>query len=206
MAAPAAATAVTAGTHVSVRLPHVGALPATVEGAEAGALLLVLAVPDSRVARLGGAAVSVEVVTGRGIQRFGGRLAVEPGRAEVLRVTLDGEAERIQRRDYARVEAVVPVRLTGVDEPVDGETTTRNVSGNGMLVHDPWRMPLGIDVRIELEVEAGAPRVHALGRVVREAGTDLKGIRFDDIGRDDEERLIRFVRARELAALRLGRR
>jgi PilZ domain len=206
MTPSAVAPAVSAGTHVSVRLPHVGALPATVERAEAGALLLVLAIPDARVSRLGGAAVSVEATTGRGIQRFGGTLVLQPGRPDLLRVVLDGAAERIQRRDWARVEAVVPVRVHGIDEPVGGETCTRNVSGGGLLFVDPWHMPLGTDVRIELEVEPGAAPVHALGRVVREAGAELKGVRIDGIARDDEERLMRFVRARELAALRMGRR
>jgi PilZ domain len=206
MAAAATAPAVPAGTHVSVRLPHVGAVPATVEATEAGALVLTLAVAESGVARLGGAAVSVEVTSGRGIQRYGGTLQLQPNRPERLRVVLDGDAERIQRRDWARVDAVVPVRVQGVDEPLGGETSTRNVSGRGLLVLDPWRMPLGTDVRIELEVEPGTEPVRALGRVVREAASDLKGIRIDGIARDDEERLVRFVRARELAALRMGRR
>lgn len=205
MAAPAAAPAVSAGTHVSVRLPHVGAMPATVEVAEGDTLVLVLAVHEPRVARLGGSAVSVEVTGGRGIHRYRGTLALQAGRPELLRVTLDGGSERIQRRDWARIEAVVPVKVEGIDEPIGGETTTRNMSGGGVLVHDLWHLPLGTDVRVEIEVEPGAP-VRALGRVVREAGPDLKGIRFDDLSREDEERLLRFVRARELAALRMGHR
>jgi hypothetical protein len=206
MAASAAAPAVSPGTHVSVRLPRVGALPATVEASADGTVVLVLAVAEPRVRRLAGAEVSVEVKTGRGIQRFGGTLSLHPDRPELLRVSVAGEAERIQRRDYARVDAVVPVRVRAIAEPLGGETSTLNVSANGLLVVDPWRMPLGLDVRVELEVEPGAPPVHALGRVVREAATDKKGIRIDDIARDDEERLCRFVRARELASLRMGRR
>ena len=66
-------------------------------------------------------------------------------------------------------------------------------------------MPLGIDVRIELEVEPGAEPIRALGRVVREPAPDQKGIRIDNIARDDEERLVRLVRERELAALRMSR-
>jgi hypothetical protein len=204
-AAPAAAPPVTPGTHVSVRLVHVGALPATIEAVEPGAIRAVLAVPDSRVRRLAGTEVSVEVTSGRGIQRYVGSLELDGKRAELLRVVLTGEAERIQRREWARIDAIVPVRLRGVDEPVEGATTTLNVSGGGMLVNDPWNMPLGIDVRIELEVESGGPPVRALGRVVREGGSDRKGVRILDMGRDDEERLVRFVRERERAALRLAR-
>jgi c-di-GMP-binding flagellar brake protein YcgR len=204
-AAPVAPPAVAPGTHVSVHLLHVGALPATVEAAEPGALRVALAVADARVRRLAGTEVAVEVTTGRGIQRFSGVLELDAARAELLRIVLSGDAERIQRREWARVEAVVPVHLHGLEEPVDGDTTTLNVSGGGILVNDPWNMPLGIDVRMELQVEPGGQPIRALGRVVREMGKDRKGVRILDISRDDESRLVRFVRERELAALRLAR-
>jgi hypothetical protein len=193
------------GQHVQVRLPHVGALPATVEAVTGVALTAVLAVPDSRVSRLVGSEVTVEWTTGRGIQRLLGKLELEPGRAELLCVTVHGDVERIQRREWARVEAIVPARVRGIDEDIGGETTTLNISGGGVLVKDLWGLPLGLDVRIEIEAEAGGPPIRALGRVVREAAKDEKGVRIDDIARDDEERLVRLVRERERAALRTAR-
>jgi PilZ domain len=194
-----------AGEHVQVSLPHIGYLPATVEAAEPGAVVVVLAVEDARVKRLGGAEVAVEHATGRGINRFGGTLQLDERRPELLRVLIQGEAERIQRREWARVDATLPVRVKGIDEPVGGDTVTLNISGGGILVKDPWRMPLGIDVRIELEAEPGCEPIRALCRVVREPASDQKGIRIDNIARDDEERLVRLVRDRELAALRMSR-
>jgi PilZ domain len=194
-----------AGDHVQVSLPHVGQLPATVESAEPGVLVLALAVGDPRVKRLAGSEVGVEHATGRGINRFGGILHLDDKRPEILRVAVVGDAERIQRRDWARVDATLAVRVKGIDENVGGETVTLNISGGGILVKDPWRMPLGIDVRIELEVEPGAEPIRALCRVVREPARDQKGIRIDNIAREDEERLVRLVRERELAALRMAR-
>ncbi|HEX5617817.1 MAG TPA: PilZ domain-containing protein [Solirubrobacteraceae bacterium] len=191
------------GEHVQLSLPHVGLLPATVASVEAGAVVLVLAVKDPRVNRLAGSEVAIEYKTGRGIQRFGGILQIESG--EQLRVVMQGEAERIQRREWARVEAVLPVSVKGIDEPVGGETQTLNISGGGVLIKDKWNMPLGIDVRIELTAEPGAQPIRALGRVVRVAGTEEKGVRIDSISREDEERLVRLVRERELAALRMSR-
>jgi c-di-GMP-binding flagellar brake protein YcgR len=193
------------GQHVHLRLPHVGALPATIEGFANGTLTAALAVPDNRVHRLAGAEVTVEWTTSRGIQRFLGKLELDPGRPEILRVALHGDVERIQRREWARVEAVVPVRVQGIDEDIGGESTTLNISGGGVLVKDLWNLPLGLDVRVELTPEPGKPPIRALGRVVREAAKDLKGVRIDDIGRDDEERLVRLVRDRERAALRMAR-
>ena len=203
MAVAAPSPSIPSGEHVQLNLPHIGLLPATVAGVEAGVISLVLAVKDARVQRLAGQEVAVEYKTGRGIQRYGGILQIESG--ETLRVVMQGEAERIQRREWARVDAVLPITVKGIDEPVGGETQTLNVSGGGVLIKDKWDMPLGIDVRIELQAEAGAPPIRALGRVVRVAGTDEKGVRIDSIAREDEERLVRLVRERELAALRMSR-
>jgi c-di-GMP-binding flagellar brake protein YcgR len=204
MAATMSSPSIPAGEHVQVSLPHIGHLPATVESTEPGAVVLVLAVGDARVTRLAGAEVAVEHATGRGINRFAGTLQLDERRPDQLRIVLTGDSERIQRREWARVEATLPITVKGVDEPVGGETVTLNISGGGVLVKDPWRMPLGIDVRIEIEVEAGS-RIQALGRVVREPAADQKGIRIDSIARDDSERLVRLVRERELAALRMSR-
>jgi PilZ domain-containing protein len=205
MAVSAPAPSIPSGEHVQLSLPHVGLLPATVAACEAGAIVLILAVKDPRVRRLAGGEVAVEYKTGRGIQRFSGILQLDDSRPEQLRVVMQGEAERIQRREWARVEAILPITVQGIDEKIGGETTTLNISGGGVLVSDKWNMPLGIDVRIELQTDLKSPPIRALGRVVRVAGKDEKGIRIDSIGREDEERLVRLVRERELAAARMAR-
>lgn len=205
MTATALPPVVAPGLHVQLRLPHSIVLPATIDSMAGGTIVAVLAVADNRVPRLAGAELTVEWVTGRGIQRILGRLELDPKRSEVVRVAVHGDVERIQRREWARIPAVVPVRVQGIDEKIGGDSNTLNVSGGGVLVKDLWHLPLGLDVRIEVEVEPGKPPIRALGRVVREAAKDEKGIRIDDISRDDEERLVRFVRERERAALRMER-
>jgi hypothetical protein len=74
-----------------------------------------------------------------------------------------------------------------------------------VLITDKWRLPLGIDVRIELQLEPDGPPLRALGRVVRLASETEKGIRIEDMARADEDRLIKFIRERERAELRLAR-
>ena len=194
------------GQKVSVRLPYVGALPASVEATGPGVLTVALAVPDARVHRLGGSEVAVEVTSSRGIQRFNGRLVLR-GRSDVFDVQLGSDMERIQRREWARVGTVVPIRVVPVGEPdiQAGETSTLNVSGGGVLIRDLWHLPLGIDVRVEIVIEPSQPPVRALARVVRDAGPERRGLRFDDIDSRDTERLMRFVRARERAELRVAR-
>ncbi len=194
------------GQKVSVRLQYVGALPATVEAVAPGLLTVALTVPDNRVNRLEGTEVAVECTSSRGIQRFGGRLVLR-GRSDVFDIEVGGDMERIQRREWARVGTVVPIRVEIVDEPdlEGGETSTLNLSGGGVMILDPWRLPLGIDARVEIVIDAGQPPVRALARVVRDAGPQHKGLRFDDIEPQDSERLMRFVRERERAELRMAR-
>jgi len=205
MAVSTPAPSIPSGEHVHLSLPHVGLLPATVSSVEAGAIVLVLTVKDARVHRLVGGEVAVEYKSGRGIQRFGGILEVDDGRPDLLRVVTFGEAERIQRREWARVDTILPISVQAIDESIGGATTTLNVSGGGVLVSDKWDMPLGTDVRIELQADPKDPPIRAMGRVVRMAGKDEKGIRIDSIAREDEERLVRLVRERERAALRMSR-
>src|ERR1700710_772038 len=101
MSAPASAPTLTSGLHVIVRNVHVGMLPATVEKGAGAPVAAALAVKDERVQRLVGHEMAVEVTTGRGIHRYTGTLAAQ--RSGVLTITLSGDIERIQRREFVRV-------------------------------------------------------------------------------------------------------
>jgi hypothetical protein len=186
----------------------VGALPATVEATTTTSLTVALAVPDARINRLDGSEVAVECTSARGIQRIGGRVVLR-GRADVFDIEVGGDMERIQRREWARVGSVVPIRVELVGEPDieigTGETQTLNLSGGGVLINDPWGLPLGVDARLAITIEPTQPPVRALARVVRDAGPDRRGLRFDGIDPQDSERLMRHVRERERAELRMAR-
>jgi PilZ domain len=197
------APSLAAGQHVIVRNVHVGMLPATIEKADAATVTVALAVKDERVQRLVGHEMAVEITSGRGIHRYTGTLSGE--RAGSLTITLSGDVERIQRREFVRVATHLDVTVHGVDEEVGGETTTLDLSISGMRVTDKFNLPLGIDVRIELKLPDGPP-LSALGRVVRVGSEeDQKGIRFDSVSRADEDRLMRYIRDREVKALRASR-
>ena len=61
-------------------------------------------------------------------------------------------------------------------------------------------------MRIELKLPGDGPPVTSLGRVVRAgAEADQKGIRLDGLARADEDRLMRYIREREVQALRAAR-
>jgi hypothetical protein len=206
MAATMSAPLLENGEQVSVVMPHIGAMPAIVEAVTGGSVKVVLAVPDDRVKRLAGQQVAIEKTSGRGIQRYSGSLAVGGKAGELLTITLRGDAERVQRRNFVRVPAVVPIKVISLEEGITaGDTTTINVSGSGVLIKDKWRLPLGIDVRIELHVDPEGEPLRALGRVVRYSSDEEKGIRIEDMARNDEDRLIKFIRERERAELRMAR-
>ena len=195
------------GEQVSVVLPHVGGLPATVEsvhGLRGQARARRARRPRQAARRPGG--VDREDDRRAASSASTGTLSVGGSKGELLTITLEGDVERVQRRDFVRIDAVVPIKIVSLEKGVTaGETTTLNVSGSGVLIKDKWRLPLGVDVRLEITLEPGAEPVRALGRVVRFSAEDEKGIRIDDMSRTDEDRLISFIRERERAALRLAR-
>jgi hypothetical protein len=203
MPAPAAIKAppLEPGQHVTVRTVHVGTISATVERVDGTALSVALTVKDPRYGRLVGQDIAVEMASGRGIYKHTGTLKGD--RDGVLSIELSG-VERIQRREFVRVPAHVTVNVRGVDEPLGGETVTLDISGGGIRISDPWSLPLGLDVRVELHLPSGVP-VSALGRVVRVAAENEKGIAIESLARADEDRLIRFIRERERQAMKTAR-
>jgi c-di-GMP-binding flagellar brake protein YcgR len=206
MAAAVSTPLLAPGEQVSVVLEHIGGLPATVETLQGSLVKVVLSVPDDRVKRLDGREVAIEKTSARGVQRYSGRLKVSGAKGEHLTITLEGDAERVQRRNFVRVPAIVPIKVISLEKGVTaGDTTTINVSGSGVLIKDKWRLPLGTDVRIELQLEPDGEPLRALGRVVRYSSEQEKGIRIEDVSRSDEDRLIKFIRERERAELRMAR-
>jgi hypothetical protein len=202
-AVSASAPSLQPGQHIQVRNVHLGALPATIDKLDGVVVKLALAVKDERIAWLVGHEMAIEATSGRGIHRYGGSLTAQSGGS--LTIALTGNVERIQRRDYVRVPAHLPIAVRGVEEKIGGDTHTVDVSGAGVLIADEWGLPLGLDVRVELRLPEGEP-VRSLGRVVRQGADDKqKGIRLDGLARADEDRLMKYIRDRELQALRAAR-
>lgn len=192
------------GQHVTIRHVLLGLLPGRIERSADKSITVALNVKDDRVHRLVGQEIAVEMMSGRGIYRFTGALQAE--KSGSLTIALTGDVERIQRREYVRIPAHLDVGVKGIDEDIGGQTTTHDVSGAGIQIADPWGLALGLDVRIELKLPGGGPPITSLGRVVRAgAEPDQKGIRLDGLARADEDRLMRYIREREVQALRAAR-
>lgn len=186
---------------VVVRLGAAEALPARVDRAEADCLTLVLSVPGRP--RDAEPAV-VEYVTPTGIHRIAGQLSSQSGDPSVVHLHRDAH-EVVQRREWARVEAVVPVDVRFEDPSLQlAATVTLNLSGGGALIRDPVGVPLGTPVWLEVHLDSEP--IRAQGTVVRKTSDGAKGVQIEAIADADRERIVRFVTERQRSHLRLRRR
>jgi len=199
--------------YVTVQLAQLGGLPAVVETEDDGQILLSLAVQvPAGIHRVLDRPVRIECISPRGIQRVTGHAAWTPDQPEQLRVVKEAD-DTIQRREAVRVQAVEATVVTvlalppGADGPAPNgplKTTSLNVSSTGVLFRDPAALPLGTQVRVELDLEHGADPVVLTGELVR-AENDEKGVRIDDMSRADQQRLSRYITEKQRAELRMGR-
>jgi hypothetical protein len=186
---------------VVIRLPNASELQARFDGHDDDGLRLVLAVLPTVGLRHSRAVV--EYYTPTGIHRLAGSL--EPAGPDPAVVRLRADREQVeQRRDYARVDALVPAKVR-VEEPevAFASTVALNVSGSGALIQDPIGLPIGAVVTLELRLDEEPIEVG--GRIGRETADGAKGVRLEDVGSADRERIIRWVQNRQLIELRLRR-
>ena len=124
-----------------------------------------------------------------------------------MRLNATGTVELIQRRDYVRVEAFVPVTYQPTGP--DGWTVTAHtldVSGGGFRITAAEGLRLWDMMRFTLELGEGEEPLEAIAQAVREAGDeDSFGMRFVEILERDRQRLVRWVFARERLARQIAR-
>jgi hypothetical protein len=179
---------------------------ARVKDAATGSFLLRLDEGESDPRELlADSTVNLEFTNLRGVCRIPGtaEAAPDPG---ALRVTATGSVELIQRRDYYRVEAFVPVTYQPYGP--GGHTVTANtldVSGGGFRLSAAEAVQLWDMLRFTLELGEGEEPVQAIAQAVREAGDDEFGMRFVEIVERERQRLVRWVFARERAARQIAR-
>jgi hypothetical protein len=150
-------------------------------------------------------AVSLEFTNLRGVCRILGEAAPAVGES-VLRVEPTGTIELIQRRDYVRVEAFVPV--TYLPDGPDGWTATAHtldVSGGGFQITVAEGLRLRDIRRFTLELGEGEEPLSAVAEAVRDVGDQTFGLRFVEIPETERQRLVRWVFARERLARQIAR-
>ena len=191
--------------HVVLRLPDGDTeLPAQVDDAsEESVTLLLSALPSEVVAQLRNSPAVVEYTTPLGVYRLSGEIAGAGEDPEIVRLRRDGHDDVVQRRDFVRVDAVVPLQVSLPGGAA--RTTTLNVSGGGLLVQDPVGLEPGTRVDLNLDLAHGSPPVRATARVIREVAPGTTALEIVGIANEDRERLVRYVTERERMALRIAR-
>jgi c-di-GMP-binding flagellar brake protein YcgR len=194
------------GQSVHVIGPSGASIDARVKDAGTATLLLRLdAGEQDPVELLSESDVSVEFTNERGVCRILGTAQAAAGDF-ALRVDATGTIELIQRRDYVRVEAFVPVTYKPAGP--EGWTVTAHtldVSGGGFRLADAEALRIGDTLRFTLELGEGERRLAAVATAVREAADGAFGMRFVEILELDRQRLVRWVFARERLARQIAR-
>ena len=194
------------GQQVFVISPTGAGIAARVAECDAQRTMLSFAENESDpVSVLAGGNVAIQYTNRRGVCRIDGA-AHRAKVPAVLRVDHTSKIQLIQRREFVRIDAMVPVSYKPIG--VTGwtaETTTINVSGGGFMISG--REGLRIDQIMEFTLlldgdskEAGTLEV--VGRVARETPGGL-GIEITQIDERERERLIRWVFARERMGMQI---
>lgn len=194
------------GQTVLLRLQGAAALAARVDAVRAGEAALILLTPPLRPPATGQAA-AVEVTVDGGILTLAARVVDGDGRSAV-RIAPDSAkaVADVQRRDFLRVEASVPVvvRDGGPDGPAR-DAHAVNVSGGGLLLDGIGHLHVGDFAWVALDLEEGTPPIEALVTIVREEPTGARAVRIASISARDEQRIVRFSFVQEQRA-RIARR
>jgi c-di-GMP-binding flagellar brake protein YcgR len=194
------------GQQVFVISPSGAGIAARVADVSAEATMLSFAENESNpVSVLAGGNVAIQYTNRRGVCRIDGA-AHRSKSPEVLRVAYTGKVQLIQRREFVRIDAMVPVsyRPIGMDGWL-AETTTINVSGGGFMISGREGLLLYDEMDFVLELDGGSKEAGPLevtGKVVRETPGGL-GILITEIDESERERLVRWVFARERLGLQI---
>ena len=190
------------GQTVLVRLSGAAAVAARVDGVRADEASLILLTPPMRPPATG-QSCAVEVTVEGGILTLATRVTDHDGRTSmtVAPDSAAAHAPAVQRRDFVRVDAAMPVivRDGGPDGP-GRDAVSVNVSGGGLLLTGIGHLTLGDFAWVALDLEDGTPPIEALVTVVREDASGARAVRIASISARDEQRIVQFSFARELRA------
>lgn len=126
-----------------------------------------------------------------------------------LVLTFPHLVHRIQRRNFVRVDAEIPIRMIFHDQsdksaaPFVLDTMSTDLSGGGMLVRCPYALPIYQDVEMEITLPSlldplEPPVIVACkGQICRskELGTDKFqiGVSVTEIDENERDKIVRFI-------------
>jgi hypothetical protein len=168
-------------------------------------LMLVLMLDDGE--ELGHEALEplvLEYVSARGVVRFEGQAVLQE--RDLVRFEVTTAPELTQRREFVRVPALQSVVVDDGASTVKLDGKAIDLSGGGMLLSGSDRLELDSVVRFRLNLGAGVREIEGHARVVRADDEGRRALVFEEISRDERQRLIHFVFERQRESLaKVGR-
>lgn len=98
-----------------------------------------------------------------------------------------------QRRNYARVDAGLEVRVAASSVP----TVAVNISGSGAVLSHLDGLASGDLVELLLQLGPAEPPIAISGRVTRVGDGHLRAVHFERVAAADRERIVQYVFARQ---------
>jgi hypothetical protein len=192
--------------HGKVDVPQLGSLPALVDIVAGHATAVLLVRPLRGLDQVVGDSVGIDIATSRGLLHVDALVSgVRDG--ELLDLEIADDGELVQRREFARVDAVLEV---SVASPPGGTqkiaAAAVNISGSGAVVSRLGGMAIGAPVSLTLRLGPAEPPIVISGRIVREFGEHLRAIHFEQLHQSDRERIVRYVFERQRLELQRANR
>jgi hypothetical protein len=133
----------------------------------------------------------------RGVYEMNGHARWYGVGVDLMRFEFDGEPTLVQRRNYARVGATLPVTVARQAGGELEHTTTVNISGSGVLLAGPEDLELEDEVWVSIQISEGEPPIEVRGLVLRITEEGYKGLHITSISERDQDRLIALVFERQ---------
>ncbi len=190
------------GSSAKLKAPD-GDWPVQISSRDGDVLMLVLLAKSDGVelgpdAAASGEPLMLECTSDHGIVRFPGDAIVEE--PDLVRFRVRDVPEIEQRREYVRVRAPRQVVLAVSGSSTIDSAYSLDLSGGGMLLSGPDNLQVDDLIRFRLHLDSTSPPIRGRGRVVRVTGENQRAVVFEDISRQDRERLIHFIFDRQREA------
>lgn len=105
------------------------------------------------------------------------------------------DLEKLQRRNFYRLEVSLPVKFKQLDNSEESEGIVKDISGGGLKLHTLSQLQMDQSIEICLCLECY--NINIIGKVVRIEKIDSKfyeyGIYFVEINEKDRDKIIRFI-------------
>jgi hypothetical protein len=165
--------------------------PVRISERDGDVLMLMLLVESGELDPQQIESLTLECTSEYGVARLQGEAVLEDH--DLVRFHVSDSPTVLQRRDFVRVRSPQPVVLAVSGSATIGSAFAVDVSGGGMLLNGPETLALDEHVRFRLHLDDDSPPIRGMARVVRCATGNQRALVFEQISRQDRDRLIHFI-------------